>query len=1160
MKITPLLRLPVPVLLLAAVCAGLSAGGEAPAQTPRTRLSPLTSVRVLGGPFADALKANREYLLALDPDRLLAPFFREAGLETKARPYGNWESGGLDGHTAGHYLSALATMTASGADTPEGELHRRLEAMLAGLDRCQQASGDGYLGGVPGGRDLWRDIAEGRIEADGFGLNGKWVPWYNLHKTFAGLRDAWVIAGNERARAMLVRLGNWCVGVVSRLTGEQMQEMLRAEHGGMNEVLADLHAITGEERFLEAARRFGHRAVLEPLQRHEDRLTGLHANTQIPKVTGLARIATLSGDPRGMAGARYFWENVTGRRTVAFGGNSVSEHFNDPRDFRGMLEHREGPETCNTHNMLRLTEHLFQEEPRAAYADYYERALYNHILASIHPGTPGYVYFTPIRPAHYRVYSQPDQAFWCCVGSGMENPGRYGAFIYAQSGDDLHVNLFVPSELTVPRLGLKLRQETTFPDEPRTRLEVRLEKAATFAIRIRHPGWVEAGAFRVRINGELIATSSVPSSYAEVRREWRDADRIDVELPMRTTVERLPDGSNWVALLHGPIVLAAPSGTEDLEGLRADDTRMGHVARGPLVRLDRVPVLVAGPAQLPRHVRPDPAAGPLRFRLEGVVEPAVPGGVPLVPFFRLHDTRYQMYWEVGSRGRAGGRAANPILWADVPDMAMIRVGEMYYMSSTTMHLSPGLPIMRSSDLVNWELVNYAYDTLDDVDALNLANGRSTYGRGSWASSLRFHQGIYYVTTFAQTTGRTHIYSTRDIEKGPWEEKSFRPALHDHTLFFDDDERVYMLHGAGDLRLVELNPDLSGLKPGGFDGVVLTNATRLGGSNVGLPAEGSQLFKVGDRYYLFNITWPRGGMRTVILHRADKITGPYEGRMALQDKGVAQGGLIDTPQGEWYAYLFRDSGAVGRIPYLVPVRWEDGWPVLGVDGKVPDTLDLPANRGPIPGVVASDEFDRRPGDRVLPLVWQWNHNPDPRHWSVTERPGYLRLTTGRTDPDFLSARNTLTQRTIGPECTGTTAVDVGNLKDGDFAGLALLQRDYGLVGVTVEGGARFVEMVHAPAGSASTVERVALEQETVFLRAECDFRDRADRARFFYSLDGETWTAIGAELRMRYTIPHFMGYRFGLFHYATRTPGGYADFDFFHVGDTIAGAGGPADSR
>jgi len=503
--------------------------------------------------------------------------------------------------------------------------------------------------------------------------------------------------------------------------------------------------------------------------------------------------------------------------------------------------------------------------------------------------------------------------------------------------------------------------------------------------------------------------------------------------------------------------------------------------------------------------------------------------------------------------KAAGEAKNPIIFADVPDIAMIRVGDTYYMSSTTMHMSPGVPIMKSKDLVNWQTVSYAYDILDDVDELNLSNGRSSYGRGSWASSLRFHAGTYYVSTFAQTTGKTYIFRTQDIEHGPWTATSFRPMLHDHSLFFDDDGRAYMIYGAGKLRLVELNEDLSGLKPEGLHQVVLTNASAVAGTNIGLPAEGSQLLKVNGRYYLFNIVWPRGGMRTVIVHRANKITGPYEGRVALQDQGIAQGSMIDTPQGDWYAYLFRDFGAVGRIPYLVPMQWNDGWPVLGKDGQVPDKLDLPANTGLIPGIVASDEFERQPGTPLLPLVWQWNHNPDNHTWSLTQRPGFLRLTTGRIDTEFLTARNTLTQRTIGPQCSSVTAVEISHLKDGDFAGLALLQREYGLVGVRADGGSNYLVMVNANFNPPAEMERLPLSQKSVFLKAECDFRDRTDKARFFYSLDGESWNRVGDELQMRYTLPHFMGYRFGLFNFATKETGGYADFDFFQIRDRLTDA-------
>ncbi|HEV7331295.1 MAG TPA: glycoside hydrolase 43 family protein [Flavisolibacter sp.] len=492
------------------------------------------------------------------------------------------------------------------------------------------------------------------------------------------------------------------------------------------------------------------------------------------------------------------------------------------------------------------------------------------------------------------------------------------------------------------------------------------------------------------------------------------------------------------------------------------------------------------------------------------------------------------------------RAQNPVIFADVPDLSMIRVGDTYYMSSTTMHMSPGLPIMKSNDLVNWRLVSYAYDMLANMDELNLENGKSTYGRGSWASSIRYHNNTYYVTTFAQTTGKTYVYTTKNIEKGPWKVSSFKPAYHDHSLFFDDDNRVYLIYGGGELRLVELNANATGIKRGTKEMVVIENASAPVGTDISLPAEGSQLFKVNGKYYLFNIVWPRGGMRTVLIHRADKITGPYEGRIALQDLGVAQGGLISTPRGEWYAYLFRDYGAVGRIPYLVPVTWEDGWPVLGENGKVPQALSLPPSEGLIPGIVASDEFIRRKGERALPLMWQWNHNPDNKLWSVTDRKGFLRLTAGRIDTSFLLAKNTLTQRTIGPECAGTTQIDVSNMKEGDFAGLALLQRRYGLVGVKDSGGARYLVMVNAQSERPVEVQKLPLTQEKVSLKIECDFREMKDTASFFYSLDGTSWTPIGSPLKMAYTIPHFMGYRFGLFNYATKNVGGFVDFDYFRV--------------
>jgi beta-xylosidase len=485
---------------------------------------------------------------------------------------------------------------------------------------------------------------------------------------------------------------------------------------------------------------------------------------------------------------------------------------------------------------------------------------------------------------------------------------------------------------------------------------------------------------------------------------------------------------------------------------------------------------------------------------------------------------------------------------------MIRVGDTYYMSSTTMHMSPGVPIMKSKDLVNWDLVGYAYDRLVDNDAMNLDNGQNAYGKGSWASSLRFHNGVFYVSTFSATTGRTHIYTTRDPERDPWKATSFAPSLGDHSLFFDDDGRVYMVHGSGRIMLTELQPDLSGIKPGGVNKVIVENVNAVFGADQGgLKGEGSQFFKINGRYYLFNIASPGSRWaRTVIVHRADAITGPYEGRIALDDRGIAQGGLIDTPEGKWYAYLFKDNGAVGRIPYLVPVTWRDGWPVLGENGKVPMTLDIPAGGQGVSGVsdiVASDEFERKPGDAKLPLAWQWNHNPDNEHWSILQKPGRLRITTGRVDQDVLSARNTLTQRTFGPTSSASTRLNVDKMKNGDVAGLIALQKKYGYVGVKMDHGQKSIVIVNAHSDSPKEIAVVPLIQKVVYLKIECDFRNQTDKANFYYSFDGKNWKQIGTTLQMVYTVPHFMGYRFGLFNYATEEPGGYVDFDYYRIGQS-----------
>jgi DUF1680 family protein len=600
---------------------------------------PLSAVRLGPGPFLEAQRTDLQYLMALEPDRLLAPFRREAGLPLPVASYDNWESSGLDGHMGGHYLSALALMAAS---TGDPQVKARLDSFVAELKKCQQANGNGYLGGIPGGLEALQAIAKGRLEADGFSVNGKWVPWYNLHKVAAGLRDAYRHAGNTDARAMLIAFSDWADGLTGKLTPEQQQTMLKSEHGGMNEVFADVYQMTGEAKYLALARRFSHQAILQPLEKHEDKLTGLHANTQIPKVIGFERIAEVSGDGDMADAARYFWQTVVDHRTVAIGGNSVKEHFHDDKNFAPMINEVEGPETCNTYNMLRLTDMLFMRDPTVRYGDYYERALYNHVLASQRPGG-GFAYFTPMRPNHYRVYSQVDQGMWCCVGSGIESHAKHGEFIYAHEGDALFVNLFIASTLDWRERGVKLTQSTRFPDQSTTRLTV--DGDAAFTMNLRYPGWVKPGAMTIKVNGKPVVFTRTKGGYASFKRHWRKGDRVDVSLPMHTTLEQMPDKTDYYAVLHGPIVLAAKTElfADEKLNVLADASRMGHVAQGPVCPLGAAPMFVSDTRDFVRRFKPVKGK-PLTFSAPGLIRGQHAGGLELAPFFRLHDSRYMLYW------------------------------------------------------------------------------------------------------------------------------------------------------------------------------------------------------------------------------------------------------------------------------------------------------------------------------------------------------------------------------------------------------------------------------------------------------------------------------------------------------------------------------------
>jgi uncharacterized protein len=636
------------LLLLLNSCLGpLQEQPQQPQQPQPVTPFHLSDVRLLHSPFKQAEQTALGYIFALEPDRLLAPYLREAGLPPKAEGYGNWEATGLDGHTAGHYLTALAQMWAS---TGNKEAQSRLTYMLEELKRCQDKNGGGYIGGIPGGEAMWQEIAAGNIKADNFSLNGKWVPWYNIHKLYAGLRDAHLLGGSALARQMLIDLTDWSLRLVQDLSEQQIQQMLISEHGGMNEIFADVAAITGEDKYLALARKFSHQKILDPLLRQEDQLTGLHANTQIPKVIGFKRVADVGGEEDWQQASDFFWQTVVHQRSVAIGGNSVREHFHPADDFGPMIQDREGPETCNTYNMLRLSKMLYESSNALQYLEFYERGLYNHILSSQHPQKGGFVYFTPMRPQHYRVYSQPEENFWCCVGSGLENHGKYGELIYAHTDEALMVNLFIPSELRWEERQLSLRQETRFPEEEKTELIITAANPSTFTLNIRYPAWVAPAALRVEVNGKSEKLTAAPGSYVSINRTWKSGDRIVVQLPMHTRLEPLPDGSPYVAVLHGPLVLAANTSSQDLEGVFADDSRMGHIASGKLYSLHEAPLLVSAEQDPARHItkRSD---SPLSFMADALIHQPEFKGLVLEPFYRLHEARYMLYWQLARPGQ-----------------------------------------------------------------------------------------------------------------------------------------------------------------------------------------------------------------------------------------------------------------------------------------------------------------------------------------------------------------------------------------------------------------------------------------------------------------------------------------------------------------------------
>jgi len=622
-------------ILQAMASGGLAGGQGAPRRAPdkipcKACSFDLRDVRLLEGPFRDAMLRDQQYLLGLDPDRLLHNFRVTAGLPSAAKPLGGWEAPDVElrGHSVGHYLSALALMYAG---TGEASFKARADAIVVELGMIQQAMPSrgfhaGYLSAFP---EELIDRVEKRQRV--------WAPYYTLHKIMAGLLDVHELCGNRQALEILVKMADWVRSRMDRLSEEQQQRMLETEFGGMNEVLANLHGVTGNPDHLRLARAFDHKALYDPLARGEDPLNGKHGNTQFPKIIGALREYELTGEKRYLDIATFFWQRVALHRSFVIGGNTDEESFFPVEEFSKHLG-ASTTETCNTYNMLKLTRQLFRLEPSVPLMEFYERGLFNHILASQDPATGMMCYYVPLKPGAFKTYSTPNDSFWCCVGTGLENHAKYAESIYFHEGEALQVNLFIASELSWSQKGLVVRQETRFPEEDTTRLTFKTARPVRLALKVRYPLWARSGMM-LTVNGRKETVPAKPGSYVTVEREWQTGDLVQIRFPMSLHLEAMPDDPRTVALLYGPIVLAGDLGREDL----ASVNRYGPSAP-PLrrVRTPEIPAFIGEASDVVAKVKAVPGA-PLTFRTNGL---AAPRDVTLIPFYKASDQRYTVYWNV----------------------------------------------------------------------------------------------------------------------------------------------------------------------------------------------------------------------------------------------------------------------------------------------------------------------------------------------------------------------------------------------------------------------------------------------------------------------------------------------------------------------------------
>ena len=613
-----------------------------PAVPDVARPLPLSDVRLTGGPLEHAQELDAEYLLKLEPDRMLAYYRQLAGLEPKAEGYGGWDGGGrqLTGHIAGHYLSAVSLMWAA---TGDQRFKDRADYIVAQLKEVQDAHGNGFVGALENCEAQFAEVAKGNIRSGGFDLNGLWSPWYTLHKTFAGLRDAYRYTGNQTALDVEVKFAAWAEGILANLDDAQIQKMLNTEFGGMNEVLVDLYVDTGDKRWLALSYKFEHHAILDPLKHQHDELGGTHGNTQVPKLIGsLARYAAIGDEPDGVA-ARYFWDRVVNHHSFATGGHGKDEYFGPPDRLNDFVDGRTA-ETCNVYNMLKLTRKLFALDPDPKYADFMERALFNHILGSIDPEDGRTCYMVPVGQGVEREYQDMFRSFTCCVGSGMESHALHGDGIYYEAADRLWINLYALSVAQWKSAGATLTMDTDFPEGDSATLSIELQSPKELTLSLRRPPWAGEG-FTVEVNGEPVADLPPPDSYVDLKRNWKSGDKVTLKLPKRLHLEPLPDNPDRVAILWGPLVLAGDLGPE---------RRRERGRRRGGGQPTEIPVFVINDEPVDQWLKPVAGADEAEFRTAGVGREH---DVDFLPFYRLQRHVYGGYWDLFTDAEWKQRAA-----------------------------------------------------------------------------------------------------------------------------------------------------------------------------------------------------------------------------------------------------------------------------------------------------------------------------------------------------------------------------------------------------------------------------------------------------------------------------------------------------------------------